>query len=268
MEIVFPAVAMLSGLGILFGLGLAVASRAFAVEADPRVDEVTEVLPGANCGACGHAGCVAYAEAVVLKGASPSECIPGGAATAAVVAGIMGVSAEAKTPRIAVVHCAGSEVASRFEYEGVEDCFAAGLLQGGPKACVFGCLGLGSCVEACPFDAIRMEGGLPRINPDKCVACGKCVSACPRGIIALHPRTAPVQVLCRSTEKGGAVRKICSVGCIGCKKCEKVCPSDAIHVADFLAAVDDEKCTRCGKCVAECPTGSLVMIGAVAAATA
>ena len=130
------------------------------------------------------------------------------------------------------------------------------------------CTNCGECIEACPFDAVHMEGGLPRVDPDKCVACGKCVSACPRGIIAVHPRTATAQVLCRSTEKGGVVRKVCSAGCIGCKKCEKACPSDAVHVVDFLAAIDDEKCTRCGKCVAECPTGCLVQFDAVTASTA
>jgi len=260
MEIVFPAVMMLAGLGAVFGIGLAVASRAFAVATDPRVEQIEESLPGANCGACGFAGCSAYAEAVA-KGVAPTgACIPGGASTAGAIAGIMGVEADIAEKRIAVVHCQGRNVASRFQYAGVTDCRAAALLQGGFKSCAYGCLGLGSCVEACPFGGIQMVDGLPVVNPDMCVACGKCVEACPRDLISLHPVKAAVQVMCRSTDKGGVVRKVCSTGCIGCKKCEKVCDAEAIHVENFLARIDDQKCTQCGKCLDACPTHAIARV--------
>jgi len=257
METVYYAVTVLAGLGVAFGIGLAIASRVFAISVDPRVDEVTEALPGANCGACGFAGCAAYAEAVVLKGASPADCIPGGSDTIKAIAEIMGVEAVEKDPLVAVVHCGGREVDSKFNYAGIADCTAATLLQGGFKSCSHGCLGLGSCVKACPFDAIYIKDGLAEVDREKCVACGKCVDACPRMLIEIHPAKAMVQALCKSTEKGGVVRKACASGCIGCKKCEKICPAEAIPVNNFLAAVDDEKCIRCCKCIKECPTGVL-----------
>jgi len=257
MGVVLPAMIVLAGLGTMFGVGLAIASKAFAVATDPRIENVLEVLPGANCGACGFAGCTAFAEAVVLKGAPVNACTAGGSATAAAVADIMGVSAEVREKSVAVVHCSGNQVAARFRYLGIEECRAANLLQGGFKACEFGCLGLGSCVTVCPFNAIRMKDGLPQVDVDKCVGCGQCVEACPRGIIRLHPISATVQVLCRSQDKGGVVRKICKTGCIGCKKCEKACEFDAVSVTNFLARINSEKCTKCGKCVETCPTNAI-----------
>ena len=254
MELILPSILMLCGLSLAFGVGLAYASRVFSVSTDPRIEQVAEVLPGANCGACGFAGCAAYAEVVVGGVAAPGLCTAGGTDTAAAVGQIMGVEVQVAEKQIAAVHCRGRAVASRFVYDGLEDCRAAVLLQDGFKACAHGCLGLGSCVVACPFDAIRMDNGLPVVDPERCVACGKCVEACPRGIIRLHRVSAEVQVLCRSTDKGGVVRKTCKEGCIGCKKCEKACEFDAIRVENFLAEVDDEKCTKCGKCVEACPT--------------
>jgi len=261
MGVVLPSTMVLAGLGALFGVGLAVASKRFAVASDPRVDDVLESLPGANCGACGFAGCSAYAEAVVLTNASVSACTAGGQDTATAVAGIMGVTADVKEKTVAVVHCHGNAVASRFSYIGIEDCRAASLLQGGPKACEYGCLGLASCVAACPFDAIHMEDGLPVVDTDKCVACGQCVDACPRSLIDIQPLSAKVHVFCKSQDKGGVTRKACSVGCIGCKKCEKTCEFDAIHVENFLASIDYEKCTSCGNCVEACPTNAIVGAG-------
>ena len=262
---VWAAVAILALLALLFGVTLAVVSDVFRVKTDPRVDEVLEALPGINCGACGYPGCSGYAESVVAGKVGPDECVPGGAACAAAVAGIMGLSFEEKTPRKAIIHCRGSAalVGNRYENNGIADCRAAVLasVQAGPKQCMYGCLGFGTCAAVCPFDAIEMGAdGLPHVDEQLCTGCGACVTACPRGIISVRPIDRHVHVYCSSPEKGAAVRKICSVGCIGCKKCEKVCPvkaGPAIHVNDFLAAVDYETCISCGKCARECPTSAI-----------
>lgn len=261
MDYVLVASLVLGSLAVLFGVGLAVASRVFHVDQDSRIEKIEEVLPGANCGACGFGGCSAYAQAVVAGKAGPSECLPGGIDVARVVAEIMGLTAEAKERRVAVVLCnGGNKVANRVEYKGMSDCRAAMLLQDGPKECHWGCMGLGSCVRSCPFGAMVMgDDGLPHIIEEKCTACGTCAEVCPKQIIKVMPAKNMVHVLCRSHDKGGEVRKICSTGCIGCKKCEQVCPVEgkAIHVNDFLAEVDLATCISCGKCVAACPTGAI-----------
>lgn len=262
---VWAATAILAMLTLIFGVTLAVVSDVFRVKSDPRVEEVLEALPGVNCGACGFPGCSGLAEALVAGKAGADECVPGGAACATAVAEIMGLSFEEKTPRTAIVHCRGSAalVGNRYEYDGIKDCRAAVLasVQAGPKECVYGCLGFGTCAAVCPFGAIVMgDDGLPRVDEQLCTGCGACVAACPRGIISVQPIDKHVHVYCSSKDKGAAVRKICSVGCIGCKKCEKVCPvktGPAIHVNDFLAVVDYDACISCGKCVRECPTGCI-----------
>ena len=251
------SLAILVGLGVAFGVGLAIASRLLHVEVDPRIAAIGEVLPGANCGGCGYAGCSAYAEAIVNEGASPAECGPGGEAVAKEIARVLGVEAVAKVRQVAVVRCQGRVVPSRFTYDGLHDCRAANLLQAGPKGCEYGCLGFGTCAATCPFGAIKMVDRLPEVDEEKCVGCGKCVDACPRRIIALRPVTDYVEVLCRSQAKGGVVRKLCEMGCLGCKKCEKACKFEAISVVNFLAQIDFDKCKSCGKCVTECPVGAI-----------
>jgi len=248
---------ILGGLGLAFGAGLAIASLLLHVEVDPRIEKIGEVLPGANCGGCGYAGCGAYAEAIVNENASPAECAPGGKGVVQEIADILGVQAEAKEKMVAVVRCQGRVVPTRFTYDGLHDCRAANLIQAGPKGCEYGCLGFGTCADACPFGAIGMVDQLPVVNEEKCTGCGKCVDACPRRIIALRRITDYVEVLCLSREKGGVVRKLCDLGCLGCKKCEKSCKFEAVSVDDFLAQIDFEKCTACGKCVKECPVGAI-----------
>lgn len=252
---------LLTLLGIVFAVGLSFASKKFRVDADPRIEQITELLPGANCGGCGFAGCAAAAEAVV-KGDSPANVCPAlNAETAKKVAAIMGVEYVEREPEIAVVRCQGTGVQPRFHYFGVQDCRAAALVQGGPHGCSYGCLGFGTCVEACPFEAMRMRpDGLPEAIPERCTGCGKCAQVCPRGLIRILPASKRIHVLCRSHDKGGIVKKICAQGCIGCKKCEKECPYDAIHVTDFVAEIDYEKCKVCGKCIKACPVGVIVNI--------
>ncbi|NOZ23762.1 MAG: RnfABCDGE type electron transport complex subunit B [Planctomycetes bacterium] len=246
---------MLTILGVAFALGLSLASKKFKVDADPRIDEIGDLLPGANCGGCGFAGCLAAAEAVVKSDAPVNVCPALDKTLAKRVADIMGVEYVEREREIAVVRCKGKNVAQRFQYFGIADCRAAQLVQGGNLACTYGCLGFGSCADACPFDAIRMgPDRLPIVNPEKCTACGKCVETCPRDLICVLPVKTFVHVLCSSHVKGALVKKICAQGCIACKKCEKACPVDAIHVIDFLAEIDYEKCTLCGKCIEVCPT--------------
>jgi len=259
--VIVIAVGVLGGLGLVLGSGLAVASIKLVVKRDPRVDQIVEALPSANCGACGYAGCSVYAEAVVAGTAPPNACVPGGESCARAVAAIMGVEAEAKVTQIAKIRCRGSvsKAADRYLYSGVPDCAAAVLVQGGPKSCQFGCLGLGTCAAVCPFGAIRDNGPgtIPQIDVDLCTGCGRCVEECPVHVIDLVPAEHSVHVVCHSQEKGKTVRQVCSVGCIACKACEKVCPFDAIHVIDNLAVMDYDKCTQCGLCTEKCPTNCI-----------
>jgi electron transport complex protein RnfB len=257
------AILVLAGLGAIFGVALYVGSRVFAVEVDPRVDQILEALPGANCGACGLGGCRAYAEAVVLKGLATGLCAPGGPEACAEISKIMGVAAESAEPTVAVVHCQGNSERSRMRgaYAGLLDCRAALVpgAGGGATSCAYGCLGYGTCVAACPFDAIVTgPDGLPQVVERLCTGCGNCIEACPRGIIRLHSRKTHVFVLCASHEKAKVVRAACDVGCIGCKRCEKECQKfEAIELVDNLAVVDDAKCKNCAKCVAVCPRGTI-----------
>ncbi|HLC15645.1 MAG TPA: Fe-S cluster domain-containing protein [Thermodesulfovibrionia bacterium] len=252
----------LLGLGAFFGAGLALAAKRFSVKVDPRIEMVRDVLAGAQCGACGFAGCQSYAEAVVTDpNVSPNLCTPGKTATAEAVATITGKKMTVMEPKIARVFCQGSKdkAARKFIYEGIKDCRAAVLAGGGDKTCIYGCLGYGTCASVCPFDAIAMsEEGLPVINPEKCTACYTCANACPKKIIEILPSNKAVLVRCRSVDKGPAVKRYCQVGCIGCGVCEKVCPFDAAKVQDNLSGIDISKCMVCGLCVKKCPTNAIL----------
>ena len=252
----------LSGLSFIFGAGLDLASKKFAVPKDENVDRIREVLPGANCGGCGQAGCDAFAEAVAAGKAPVNGCPVGGAPVAEKVAAIMGVEAETEERKVARVLCQGDcdQTSRRFEYKGIEDCIAACMTADGQRGCKYGCLGFGTCQRVCPFDAIHVnEKGLAVVDRDQCTACGKCVAACPRNIIELIPASSTVQVACHSRDNGREVRANCKIGCIGCRICEKVCPSDAIVFENNLAKVDYQKCTECMKCAEKCPTGAIAV---------
>jgi len=259
--VIITAIGVLGGLGLMLGTGLAVASIKLAVERDPRIDQVLDLLPSANCGACAYAGCSAYAEAVVAGTAPPNQCVPGGELCAAAIAELLGVEVETKTAQVAKIRCRGSisKATERYVYSGVADCRAAMLVHGGSKACTYGCIGLGTCAVVCPFDAIRHStpGTIPEIDPDLCTGCGRCVEECPLDVIELVPAGKSVHVVCHSHDRGKTVREVCSVGCIACGACEKVCPFDAIHVVDDLAVIDYEKCTECGLCTEKCPTNCI-----------
>ena len=250
------AIVSIGGLGIIFGAILGFASKIFAVDEDPRVGMVQECLPGANCGGCGYPGCGGLAAAIVAGKAPVNACAPGGAKAAAAIAEVMGVVAEETEPMVAFVKCGGTcdKAQNKYEYDGIDDCIMASQLAGASsKACAYGCMGLGSCVKACKFDAIKIENGVAVVNPDLCVACGKCVSTCPKKIIDLVPKKKKVKVQCSSKDMGKAVMSVCSAGCIGCKICEKTCKFDAIHVIDNIAVIDYDKCKNCGMCANKCP---------------
>lgn len=253
------ALITLAGLGMIASLVLGIASRVFAVEIDPRVEQVQDLLPGANCGGCSFAGCAGYAEAVVAHKAAPGLCPVNTTENDAAIAKVLGVKASKKEKRIAVLRCQGDNLRSvrRYQYFGIMTCKAAHALSGGAKECRFGCLGYGDCQQACTFDSITIIDGLNLVEKQLCTGCGACARVCPRDLIDLVPISKQVHVLCLSKDKGGAVTKYCSIGCIGCKKCVKACPVEAIEVTDFLAQIDYDKCINCGKCAQDCPTGCI-----------
>jgi len=259
--IALPAL-VIGALSLIFGGVLAYAGSVFYVDEDPRVAEITAALPGASCGACGEPGCGAFAEAVASGLAAPTGCPIGGSKTAALIAEIMGVRQGEFRRKTAFVRCAGAESLTswRYSYFGLSDCAAMGDMPGGgPKTCLYGCLGCGSCKTACKFNAVNVSGGLAVIDMKSCASCGLCVAACPRGLIELVPDDKLIRVACYSPEDGSAVKAACRVGCIGCGICVKSCRYDAIHMSeDHLASVDYDKCAHCGACASRCPTKSIV----------
>ena len=259
----------LSLLGILAAVILYFVAQKFKVEEDPRIDDVEKMLPGANCGGCGFAGCRGLADALVSKDdISALFCPVGGAATMEGIATYLDKVAPKKEPTVATVRCGGvcSKRPRTNEYNGTKSCVIAASFYVGESACAYGCLGYGDCVEACAFDAIKVnpETGIAEVDPDKCTACGACVKACPKKIIELRkkwPKNRAVYVACASKDKGAVTMKACKAGCIGCGKCAKVCAFDAITVENGLAYIDSQKCKLCRKCVNECPTGAIVLKG-------
>ena len=253
---ILKAIILLGGLGLIFGAILAYASKKFAVEVDEREEQILEVLPGANCGGCGFPGCGGLAAAIVKGEAPVNGCPVGGASVAVKVGEIMGVSASSEEKKVASVKCMGTceKAKNKYEYQGIKDCRAAAALIGGPKSCSAGCLGFGTCVSVCKFDAIKIEDGIAVVDEEKCVNCGKCMEACPKMLIVEKPATKEVFVRCNSHEFGKAVKINCSAGCIGCGACAKVCPVEAITLDNKLAVVNQEKCIGCKVCVEKCPT--------------
>ena len=271
LQVILIAVVALAVLGFALALLLFVVSKRFAVKEDPRIGQVAEVLPGANCGGCGFPGCGGMAAACVKAADAGSldglNCPVGGASCMQAIASILGMEVAAANPKLAVVRCNGTcELRPHvLSYDGVKSCRVANSTCMGETLCSYGCLGCGDCVAACQFGAITMdeETGLPVVDEEKCTACGACAKACPRHIIELRkkgPKGRRVYVQCVNKDKGAVAKKACAVACIGCGKCQKVCNFDAITVENNVAYIDFNKCRMCTKCVDECPTGALVKV--------
>lgn len=265
MTIAISVVIVMTTIGLVFGLILAYANKVFSIEVNPLIHIVEDILPKGQCGACGYAGCMAYAEAVVNDpDVSPSLCTPGKKPIAELVADLTGKKAAEIEPRIAQIKCNSgiSESVKKYNYVGIEDCVAASLVQGGPKGCQYGCMGLGTCAKDCPFDALSMGAdGLPIVDEIKCTGCGKCALVCPKHVISMAPIGSHVGVLCNSKDKGAAAKKVCTVACIGCGLCAKSCGFDAIKMENNLAYVDSKICMeKCNNptCLEKCPTGAIV----------
>ena len=260
MSVIINSVVSLSVMGFAFAAGLAIASKKFAVEVDPKEEAILGVLPGANCGGCGFPGCGGLASAIASGKAPVNGCPVGGAAVAEKVAVIMGVTAESGVRKVANVACNGTteNAVQKAKYLGIIDCKAATIAQSGQKGCTYGCMGFGTCVRACKFDAIYIgTDGVAHVDREKCVACGKCIEVCPKSIIDWIPENQQVYIFCRSREKGKDVKDLCSVGCIGCQLCVKSCPFGAMSFDNNLPTIDYDKCKQCNICVQKCPTHAI-----------
>ncbi len=241
--------------GLIIGILLGFASRIFAVKTDEREEKIREILPGNNCGGCGYAGCDSLASAIAKGEAKVNGCPVGGEAVAKAIGAIMGTSAE--TVRMtAYVKCSGDcdHTGSKYEYSGNNSCREAVKAGGGgPKSCDYGCMGFGSCVSVCDFDAIHIINGVAVVDMDKCTACTRCVKECPKNLIDIIPYGSSYAVACNSNDKGGEVKKVCTSGCIGCTLCTRDCPTDAVKVENSLAVIDQTICCGCGLCADKCP---------------
>jgi len=259
---IFTAVFSVTSIGVISAAVLCVASRFMFVKVDERLALLSEIMPGANCGACGFPGCSGYAKALLGGSAKANQCPPGGADLVKKISEIMGIEAGNIEQKIAVIHCMGDNKAQqkKMAYKGFPSCTGAKQLFGGDPACSFGCLGYGDCQKVCPTNAICMENGLAHIISNLCTGCGLCVKACPNKIMTIDNADIPVIIACRNTEKGAVTRKKCTFGCIACTKCVKECPEGAIVIENNLAKIDYAKCKlvrdkqSCGKCADVCVT--------------
>jgi Na+-translocating ferredoxin:NAD+ oxidoreductase RNF subunit RnfB len=265
--LLISAIAILGGVGLLFGALIALAHRRFHVWEDPRIDVVASLLPNANCGACGYPGCRGFAEAAVQGAVAPAQCTVMSAAAREDVASYLGVAVGQSTKVVARLLCAGgSHVApNKAVYRGVASCAAAAAVSGGGKGCAWGCLGLGDCAVACTFDAIRMSAhGLPLVDPERCTACNDCVEACPLGLFLLMPVDHKLIVQCRSLLEGEAATRVCAVACNACGRCVQDAAPGVIALKNGLAVIDyDRIALATAAAAARCPTGAILWVDGI-----
>ena len=261
-ELIIPAL-ILGGFALISSTGLYIVSKKFYVYEDPRIEKVHELLPGVNCGGCGFPGCMAFAENLVTTKSLEKICPVAESEKMEAIAKLLDLKIEAGKKLIASLMCNGTtgNCKTIMNYRGIQDCWSMMIVADSNKACAYTCLGLGSCIKACYFDAMRIEDGIVVIDDEKCVGCGNCIPQCPKNLLHFRPVSKTVTVCCSNTDKGADAKKVCSVACINCMKCEKVCEYDAVHVTDFLAKIDYDKCTLCEKCVEACPTNAIEIRG-------
>lgn len=259
MNTILIAVIIVSSIGLICGLGLAIASIIMAVPVDEKAKDIEEILPGANCGACGYSGCAGYAKALSEGTAEPNLCAPGGEKVARAISQYLGVATSEVLPKTAFVHCQGSldNISNTMIYQGIDSCAAANKFYGGEFSCSYACLAFGDCYNVCEYNAINICNGLANINSANCKACGKCIEACPKGLISMIEKKPQAIVKCSNCDKGAIANKVCKVSCIGCGKCKKACEYGAITIENYLASIDPQKCTACGKCIEVCPKGCI-----------
>ena len=262
---VLTSVGALGGITFVLASLLVLAHRKLRVEEDPRIDVVEEMLPHANCGACGFPGCRPFAEALVQGQVLPGKCTVSTDDGRGRIATFLGVDVGREAKRVARLACAGgANVArNRARYDGLTSCSAAAVVAGGGKGCFWGCLGLADCARACTFDAIHMdEHGLPVVSEDKCTACGDCVEACPKDLFSIHPASHRLWVACRSLEAGDEVLEDCEVACTACGRCAMDAPG-LITMRDNLPVIDYDRKHDTDVPIRRCPTGAIVWIDAV-----
>lgn len=258
MDFLIP-VLIFACLGLIAGVALTYASKVFEVKVDERIEQISEVLPQANCGACGFAGCADYADAIVNSGAETNLCKPGGNDTSSAIASILGTKALEVEAQVAVVHCNGNceNTSLKYDFDGLASCKAAKRFYSGTGNCSYGCIGLGDCTKVCLAVAISVVNGVAVVENSLCGGCGLCAENCVQNLISIKPVKSNVSVKCSSADNGKTTKLNCKVGCIGCKICEKKCPNDAIHVENFHAVIDYDKCTSCGICISACPVKAI-----------
>jgi Na+-translocating ferredoxin:NAD+ oxidoreductase subunit B len=264
MASIFTAVGFMAALGLLLAMILILANRRLYVYEDPRIDQVEDLLPRANCGACGTAGCRPFAEMLVKGEIAPGRCTVNSPAMNSLIASFLGVDLGAEEKRVARLACAGGAHVAfmRASYGGVESCRAAALVSGGGKGCSWGCLGMGDCAEVCDFAAIRLDRhGLPIVDAAKCTACGDCVTVCPKDLFSLHAISHRLWVACKNLDPGDDGEHECDVVCTACGRCAQDSPEGLIEIRDNLAVVDYTKNAIASKVAIErCPTGAIVWL--------
>ncbi len=249
-------------LGVVLAGVIAFANRRLYVFEDPRIEQVEDLLPKSNCGACGMAGCRNFAEKVVAGEIMPAQCTVNAPAQNGVIADLLGVDAGTVEKRVARLACAGGKHVAfmRARYAGLSTCRAAAVVSGGGKDCAWGCLGLADCATVCGSDAIHMDAhGLPVVDADKCTACNDCIEVCPKALFTLEPVSRKLWVACKNLADGDTAEASCEVACTACGKCVVDAAPGLMKLENNLAVIDYvQNAGAARKAIERCPTGAIV----------